>query len=383
MSTLSTRPKLRAVAAVLAVTVIGTLLGIGLVGSWSELSRQRGFVTAERAGVAYLRPLTALIGALTAAESAAVRGQPIDTGGLRTAVAGVAGADAAHGAALGATVRWSEVQQRIATLIDEPGTGQSAHRDFGDVVSLAIELTVQVGDASNLILDPELDAYYLMDVGLMRLPTVMFNAARVADLVALPLGADTASERAAAVAVARYEVAVAAAQISTGLKKSVLNTERSALGTDITGEQDAFQNAVDALTPPALVRQLSGPVTGAGLEDAAARVNHTAVTLVAAIWDQLDGLLADRQAGLVSQQRLVIAGAAGVLAGAVVLLWLLAPDRRSRATDEGTEGSDEVEAAPEQPQISMIDARDLLGAEELVHVGRGVQARRRERDGAE
>jgi hypothetical protein len=251
------------------------------------------------------------------------------------------------------------------------------------VVSLAIQLTVQVGDASNLILDPELDAYYLMDVGLLRLPAVMSNAARAADLVALPLGGDAANERAAAIAVARYEVAVAAAQISTGLKKSVLNTERSALGTDLTSEQDEFQNAVDALTPPVLVRQLSGAVTAAGLGDGAARVNSTAVTLAGAIWDQLDGLLAKRQAGLVKQQRLIIAGAAAVLAGALLLLWLFAPDRRSRGIDDEADDSHEVEAEPEAPQISLIDARDLLGAEELVHVGRAVQARPRERDGAE
>lgn len=371
MRTRSAHPKSRAVATVLAVTVLATLLAVGLAGTWSDLSRQRDAVAAERAGVAYLRPLTDLIGVLAAAGSTAVRGGQLDTGGISAAAAAVAHADAAYGAGLGSGARWAELRQRIGTLIDAPGSGETAYQLFGDVLGLAVQLTVQVGDASGLVVDPGLDAHHLMDAGL-RLPAVMVDTARTADLVALPLGADTAGDRAAAVAVARREVAAAATRIGAGLKDSVRGTGRAALGTDLVARQDEFQNAVDALTPPS---------AEPGLSEAAARVTGTAAALAGAIWSQLDRLLAQRLAGLADRQRLVVGGAACVLACAVLLLWLLAPDRRVRATDDDAEDSDVDE--PEAPQITLITARDLLGAEELVHVGRAVLVRPRERDGAE
>ncbi|MET7424496.1 hypothetical protein [Dactylosporangium sp. NPDC005555] len=378
---MNAHPRSRAAAAVLTVAVMSAVLGAGLSSSWSQLSRQRGLVAAERAGVAYLEPLTALVGALTTAGSGAARGEPLDAGPLHAAAAEVAAADTAHGALLGTGPRWSELRRRIGALTGGPG----GYQDLRDAAGLATELATQVGDASHLVLDAELDVYYLTDAGL-RLPAVMSGAARVADLVALPPGTGAAAsgdadERAAAVAVARYEVAVAVAAISTGLRKSAQNTTLLSTGTDLTGQQDAFQTAVDTLTPPALVRDLSGQVTPAGSADAAARVGRAAAGLAAAIWDRLDTLLADRQAGLVRQQRLVMGGAATVPAGALVLLWLFAPGRRSHAADDDA-GGDAGGTEPEAPQISLIDARDLLGAEELVHVGRAVRPRPREHDGA-
>jgi hypothetical protein len=58
----------------------------------------------------------------------------------------------------------------------------------------------------------------------------------------------------------------------------------------------------------------------------------------------------------------------------------MAPRRRlDTAGDDGI-GSD---GTPEAPQIALIEARDLLGTEELVHVGRGVRPRPAEHDDAE
>ncbi len=391
MSKPSARRTLRNAVAVLTVMVMGALLGAGVAGSWSELSGKRDTVAAQRAGVGYLRPLIGLIGALTASQSTAVQGRPIDAGGLRAAVAGVKAADSAHGAELETGTHWSELEQRIGALIDKPVTGASAYQGFGDVVSLAMQLATHVGDTSELVLDAEPSTHYLMDVALLRLSTVMLHAGRAADLSVLPLGGDTAADRAAAIAVARYQVAVAAADITTGLKKIVANTERPTFGADLQDQQSVagalgvgiqFQSAVDKLAPPMLVGQLTRPVTAAELTDNAARVNASVVALADALWSQLDMRLAERDTDLVEQQRLIIIGASAMLVGAIVLLWLFAPDRRLRAADDDSSMAG-TEAEPEAPQISMIDARDLLRAEELVHVGRAVQAGPRERDGAE
>lgn len=66
---------------------------------------------------------------------------------------------------------------RLAALWDEirkgnpVATAPERSRKYAGLVDGLRELIVHVGDASNLILDPDLDSYYLMDVTLISLPT--------------------------------------------------------------------------------------------------------------------------------------------------------------------------------------------------------------------
>ncbi len=50
---------------------------------------------------------------------------------------------------------------------------KEAFKRYSDVVSKELDLIVKIGDESNLILDPELDSFYLMDAGINKLPTIM------------------------------------------------------------------------------------------------------------------------------------------------------------------------------------------------------------------
>jgi len=382
MSQLSARSTVRVLGAVLAVVVLGTLLGVSLLRSWSDVAEQRNAVTTQRAGVGYLRSLTALVAALSAAESSAVRGEPADAGRLRSALTEVAAADAMHGALLGTGTPWSGLRPRIAALLDKPGTGAAAYAEFDDVVSLAVALMTRVGAASGLAHDTEPRSSHLTEAGLL-LPQALVDAGRAADLAALPPGTDADADRTAAVAVARYQVAVTAARISAALKQDAGSGESPAAGTDLTGEHDDFLDAVDTLTPPAIVRRFGAAVPKGGLGGPATRVAGAALTLADAVWSRLDTLLNRRQADLVERQRLIGAGAAAALACGLLLLWFVLPDRRVRAQELDTDGPEPAEDEPEAPQISMIDARELLSTDELVHVGRAVQAPPRERNHAE
>jgi len=65
--------------AVVLLLAVGGLYG-ALVGQLkSATDEDESFVALERHGVAYLRPLTRLVGELTAAQSAAVRGAAVET----------------------------------------------------------------------------------------------------------------------------------------------------------------------------------------------------------------------------------------------------------------------------------------------------------------
>jgi len=80
----------------------------------------------------------------------------------------------------------SNVRQEWASLAGQPASSISASRaKHFEVIALLRAMISHAGDKSNLILDPDLDSYYLMDMTLVRLPV---NQERVA--MSLSLGAE-------------------------------------------------------------------------------------------------------------------------------------------------------------------------------------------------
>jgi hypothetical protein len=383
---------LRICLSVLIAGAAAAMLGVVLVTSWTGTAADRAFVEQERLGVRYLQPLCGLVEALSAAQSAAVRGAPLDAPTVQAALAQVDAVDRELGGRMQTSGRWGDLRSRITALLRSPGSGRTAYQDFSDVVALATSLQAQVTDVSSLILDPVLDTYYLMDVALLRLPSAMVSAGRAADLLSMAGGQPPQGETGDALAVARHQVALLSTQIAAGLSKSVKASVDPGLGVALTSQQDAFQAAVDAFVPPSLVQQLSGAYNPAEVIRAAGQVQSTGLALSSAVLGQLDRLLAGRQAVLVRRAQLIVAGVVGVLVAAVALLWLLVPGRGGRPpanevdveelaaeraqADVGADVGADVEAEP----VDILDARELLRTEELIHVGRGVRARPRDQD---
>lgn len=372
----------RIVPSIVIAAAAAALLGIVLVASWNDTAADRSFVDQERQGVRYLQPLSGLVEALSAAQSAAVRGAPLDAPTVQADVAQVDALDRELGGRLQSSQRWADLRGRISKLLSSPARGRTAYQDFGNVVALASALQAQVTDVSNLILDPALDTYYLMDVALLRLPGAVISAGRAADLLVLAGGLPPQGENGDAVAVARNQVALLATQVASGLSKSVKASADPGIGVALTGQQDAFQAAVDAFAPPSVVQQLSAGFNPADVIRAAGQVQSTGLALTSATLGQLDRLLAVRQAGLARRAQLTVAGAVGVLVAAVALLWLLVPGRlASREADfDGEDVPAEPAGEPEAEPMDILDARDLLRTEELMHVGRGVRARPRDQE---
>lgn len=73
----------------------------------------------------------------------------------------------------GAGFETEEAVNQIAdAMTDIAAAGSLSNSEAGPLASKVRSLIAQIGDASNLILDPELDSYYLMDVLVIRLPEV-------------------------------------------------------------------------------------------------------------------------------------------------------------------------------------------------------------------
>ena len=72
--------------------------------------------------------------------------------------------------------KWQDIKNKTTIPLQESVTRQSAMID--DLISLMLH----VGDTSNLITDPVLDSYYLMDAIVTKLPEAIVNTAQTRDL---------------------------------------------------------------------------------------------------------------------------------------------------------------------------------------------------------
>ena len=138
--------RLRASARLAALA--GVLLVPAIYATWSfvtVIGGQVAFTQAERGGVEVLRPaLTAL-----ASTTAGAPTLPADLDAVRAAAA--AHPELGLGDTLGA----------VTTAQQKPDAATPAGRAV--LASALVDLVTQVGNASNLILDPDLDSFYVMD----------------------------------------------------------------------------------------------------------------------------------------------------------------------------------------------------------------------------
>jgi hypothetical protein len=340
LSSTSTAPghgSARVAAAVGVAVAVLVPLAVLFAQVWSSTGAARSFSADERRGVAYLEPLTRLLSATTEAQSAAVRGRRIDTAAVRSAVAAVDQVDARLGRTLKTTDRWTDarqlVQQRLTVPSWQPPT---AYTQYSDVNTKLLALTRTVGDNSRLVLDPAIDAYYVMNASLLRIPEILVDSGRYTDLsVLFPTGGNDATR--AQLAAARNRIATDETDLSDGLLKAFAQTDSSRLAPGLTGRLDNFRIAVDAVAPST---SLLAPVPERSVTDLIANqdaLRQATLTLQDASLTELDALLADRAAGHTRSRIIALAAAAvGVLVagGLAWLVWRWAPVRPGRRSDD-------------------------------------------------
>lgn len=157
---------------------------------FSEIQNQVNFTRKELLGTRYLRPLNdlsqnvfehQLVSDRLVLQNQSIRGttqlQTQITNNLRTA----AQTDQALGATLLTTQPFQTLRQTWQTLVVNQGTW--SHETINDQHSQTLyqldQLRFQVGDQSNLILDPDLDTYYLMDATLLKLPEIQQTLSQI------------------------------------------------------------------------------------------------------------------------------------------------------------------------------------------------------------
>ncbi|MEC3982593.1 hypothetical protein [Amycolatopsis sp. H20-H5] len=372
---------------------------------WTSIDGAVTAVRTERAGVAYLRPVVRLISALDAAQSSAVRAQTVDPGEIYSAEQAMATADREATDSTGVHQRWADLKIRIDALVgDQRPSGQAAFRAYGAVIDLTSTLLGEATGDTALFSDPGAETVPLITVTARRLPEVLVNAGRIADLTTLDANRPRPSATrprdreqplppadpavSTGIALARDRASSAAGEVGGLLRRNIEATPHDAFAQTLLRPLDTFRVLADKVAPPIdPLAQFSPSVDDGSVALARLDLNRAVVDLEQAVAPELDSLLADRENGLTTR-RSVSVGAVGLgLALALGLLWFRLPNARGRepSTPDWPREEDETgerQRSPETMDYSVLDARDLVPAEELVHIGRALRSPPREHDDA-
>lgn len=349
MGRLTFGPKLLLISLVFLIPV-----GLGVYGVASQLSESIAFSTAELDGSRVLRPLRSALEASIRAEGARPEARVAVSEGIEAVVAADLGGPRRYLAS-----RLPDLRLKAAQ--DAEGREAEAPR----LRPALIDAINHVADQSNLILDPDLDTYYLMDAVVLRIPEALSILADVEAQARAPRpvgGADgTARAHAAQLRgrlVAVRDVLERGSRVAAESSREGVDPARTAV------PMAAFTARIEPLLR-ALAQEEGGDVGGAAA---------TALAAGFALWDanvvELDRLLGLRVEHLMGRRRVEL-GTTGVALGLVAYLWIAfyASVRRTvRALTEApsriAEGRFDVVTVPTKDELGQVVASfNAVGAQ--------------------
>jgi len=166
-------------------------LGLVLYFLMSEVQSRVDFAKKELLGTQYLRPLHQLsqdvLQHQLVVDRLTLQNQPIasTTTPLQTQITdnlqSIAQVDQTLGETLLTTQKFQTLQQTWQNLIVNQRTWspETINDQHSQILYQLDQLRLRVGDQSNLILDPDLDTYYLMDATLLKLPEIQRTLAKI------------------------------------------------------------------------------------------------------------------------------------------------------------------------------------------------------------
>ncbi|HYY09744.1 MAG TPA: methyl-accepting chemotaxis protein [Kineosporiaceae bacterium] len=209
--------------------LIAVLLVPAVYASWSYVAVVQGqvaFSSAERSGLEVVRPALAAM-----AEVVAGRPAPLDA--VKTAVA-------AHPEL--------SLTDKLGAVTAAAGKGDAGTPAGRAVLAGALaDLVTEAGNSSNLILDPDLDSFYVMDLQVVQLPKALLAAAQAA---APTPGADR-TELVADQAVLAGSVAGGGSAVKADVTTALAHTAHPALQQQLaplTAVSTAAQALADHMT---------------------------------------------------------------------------------------------------------------------------------------
>ncbi|MDW5598131.1 hypothetical protein VSS74_27490, partial [Conexibacter stalactiti] len=322
-----------------ALIAVVMLAPLGYV-AWEYRANQRAqidFSAKERLGVEYVRPVSELLIALSGARDVAVRAAAGDAeaaaalagraDAVRAALAPVAAVQARLGGELATARAWSALRDGTEALLDgpAPASPRAALASWSELTAQANALIVAAGDGSNLILDPDLDSYYVMNALVVTVPTLLDSAGHAAALGTIAAVEDDR------IALALDQGAVRSTLAATrgGFETAFARTADGRLEPSLS---DTLDGAVAALG--ATMTDLDRAVRGEDVRAGAAQRSTAAADALAAFQRDLPGaldrLLVTRIDGFrADERRVTLVALAGVLVAIYLFLGFYANVRRA------------------------------------------------------
>jgi methyl-accepting chemotaxis protein len=334
----------------------------------NESNIKINFTQQELRGDRYLRPLSRLLVDVGLHRSA-VRRQDIaeasrtealvdaDFRELRAVDRDLHDALGTTSAALSARGRASATPSRLAASWEElkPGSDAASEQLLRDIRTLIMA----VGDSSKLILDPDLDTYYVMDALLLQEPELIDELSRLGDTIdGLPLGdavtADQLAGLAGDVALLRFHTAAVKADLASAFAETRnfnKNSElKSTLSSSLAHATDATSAVADRAAPD--VDRVAYQVAIGDAIDANA-------SLWRALIDEQDRMLRSRESGDLTRRRFEIAAVCLSLLLSLLLTFWVA--RRISRNVTAVAGAASRLAAGDLGSRARVRSRDEIG----------------------
>ncbi|MFM1989136.1 MAG: hypothetical protein RJA99_2093 [Pseudomonadota bacterium] len=172
------------------LVVTAFMVPLGMLGwfYWSNAGSQIEFAEQERRGVEWLQAWTPALQAAHEHRSLAARAAAGDASSTdaasaaaeswKTAIARLAEVDRRLGEPLATGSRLTDLERTMQASLAAGPKGTAAH---DEAVSALLAAGAAVGDSSNLVLDPDLDAFYLMTTSVIEGPGLVDALARSRD----------------------------------------------------------------------------------------------------------------------------------------------------------------------------------------------------------
>jgi methyl-accepting chemotaxis protein len=317
------------------VLVVGAfMVPIGMLGQfyWQNAGSQIDFAVQERAGVRWLKAWLPVMQAAQSYRLASTHGAAVAAAGgtgaasdtaaaaqaLNTALAQLALVDAELAGVLNTGSRVTQLRALAQGLPTPSASTDSQSTTAHDALSTALmAAATHVGDASNLVLDPDLDSFYAMQASVIDGPVILDAIGRAAQAGARDAGlaAGQTSALAASAAVVRLGIERQEAGLSRAVAHNPALGQPLAVSTRVApiGE---WLHAVEARLKPG-TEQAAAPEWFA----ASTRALEAAQAIGASANEALDGLLVVRIDRLHTERTLRMAIAGG---GLMLALYLLA-----------------------------------------------------------
>jgi methyl-accepting chemotaxis protein len=362
--------KLAAIAVVFAIPLTTT--------TWFLLQEKAikiDFARHELQGDEYLRAASSLLQATAAYRSALVSGDPARLATARTAVdsalADVNRVDSRLAADLGTTrealaERGESGSQPASLQAAWDQIKRSAGPDSRPLLDAMVNdvrgLITVVGDGSQLILDPDLDTYYIMDALLLRAPEVVTRSHEIVDALSGPAPSNDARlELAGSVALLREHAGALASDVATAIRETANFSHLDTLQPTLAPLIDRTQAAASALADAATAALAGGPnIDRAALSAAVSDLDASMHTLWPALLDQEDAMLHIRLDGDTGRKRFALLAVLAALAVSLALTFAVAR-RISRNVGTVARAAEDL-AGGDFTQRADVRSADEIGA---------------------